>query len=164
MLQFRVGRPSVIVVIDEKTHDGRYSDIAKNTIQEILKRNKFKLVDKKQLKEIIKNRKTELNFSSKNDVDGLLAKTGAQIVIQGKVKTTEQKIPVFEGTGMLSVNTTLTIDAFYISDASIIKSVNQSISAAAPSIDVAQAIAIKKILKNSDKFSYLRYFRSLGKS
>ncbi len=125
LLQDRVGRPVVIVLIDEKSLvDGHQLGAAKSVIQQKMMDKQFVFVDEGQLNKVLAARNIQvakLGGVSANDLAAVAVDAGAQIIIKGSVSSAQNKLQD-EFAQYFSTTSTLNLDAIYAADASIVAS------------------------------------------
>ncbi len=169
LLQDRVNRPKVIVLVDEKSlTDGKDLGIARSTLQQIMMDKQFEFVDEGQLQKVLAARNIQLSKLtgvSANDMAAIAVDAGAQIILKGAANSSKQDL---SGSGIpenwKSARTSFTLDAIYAADASILASSSSTKAAALIDLESAQkksietaakAVAddvINKIIKKWDDF------------
>ena len=138
LLQDRVGRPNLMVAIDELNHEGKPADIAKTVIYDFFEKKEFRFIDHPE------NARNEKGVFEEFTVRKLALEKGAQMLILGKVSFKEQKIKYLEDTDFSSIRSSLIIKVIYVGSGEIITSQTGAGVGSAIDIQVAHNNSIQK--------------------
>lgn len=154
LLNDRVNRPKLIVLVDEKSlADGSSMSIARSTLQQIMMDSQFEFVEDAQLQKVLaaKNLQvSKLTGAKAEDIAAVAVDAGAQIILRGTLNSSKQNLSGIQGMeNWSSVDSSLTLDAIYAADASIIASTTGKAKGANISLEGAQKVAIEKAAKGA---------------
>ncbi|MBL8992343.1 MAG: hypothetical protein JNM63_03330, partial [Spirochaetia bacterium] len=154
LLQDRVNRPKLIVLVDEKSlADGGSMSIARSTLQQIMMDKQFEFVEEAQLQKVLTAKNiqvSKLTGVKPEDIAAVAVDAGAQVILRGMLNSSKQNLKGIEGMeNWSSVDSSLTLDAIYAADASIIASSTGKAKGANISLEGAQKVAIEKAAKSA---------------
>lgn len=129
LLQDNVGRPYVLVLIDEPSIvDGSPLNNAKIVLQNELKKKSFEFVQEEQLKVVMQryNQDTEDLVEQENEAALLeiMEQLGVQVLIKGTVVSSKQSVGALANTDFVSVRSTLNLEVVEGASARVISSVS----------------------------------------
>ena len=147
MLQDRINKPYLVVLVNQipfSLADFTSSDLnavyVKNAVHQFFSAKEFQFVEESQLKSVLRQRKMNLaslsKSGNKSDLSKVALDAGAQVIIRATVNAGEQQVRSLPK-NWRSIRSTVSLEAIYTADATIIAS--SSSSQAASTIDVASA-------------------------
>ena len=145
LIQDRVGRPIMLVVFNERNLSGKKTDHAKNAIHQKFLEKEFQFVDEDQLKKVLARRKIDLASLARvksSKLAGIALDAGAQILLRGKVTSSEQNIASLPE-NWTSVRSIVNVDAIYAADARILASGSSSKPGARLDKNTAHQVSVK---------------------
>ncbi|HBE04166.1 MAG: hypothetical protein A2096_08130 [Spirochaetes bacterium GWF1_41_5] len=155
LLQKRMGRPRVLVLINEKSMAGTPLNTVKTTLHTLLSAKEFTFVDEAQLNKVLAARKLDLNLVSGADANALAeiaVDAGAQIIMKGQANAAEldlSKNQYTAGTAFKTVAVSLSIDVINAADATVLAS--GTVNARKP--DIAAEGSLLKGLQETGKLA-----------
>jgi hypothetical protein len=148
LLQDRVGRPNVLVIVDEPKLDGSgQGNIAKNLVEQKLSDKQFRIVDQATIQRVLLARNmqvSEITGVSTDKLGAVAVDAGAQLFVKGKVDATKQDVSSALPDNWTSVRTTIMLKAVYAADGTQIATASGQSAAAHLSLNTAQNNAISK--------------------
>lgn len=154
LLQDRVGRPVVMITIDDPSLEtGAPMGIMNALMQSKMMEKQFQFVDREQMEKVLAKRNltmAKLSGVSAGDLASAALDAGAQILVTGKVVSSPQNIANIEGipANFKSCSVTLSLSVIYAADASVLASTSKEAKGAGLSLEVAQKTALGKTVTN----------------